>query len=447
MDAYMLSRILIGTTLAFHIIYATVGVGIPVMMLIAEWIGIRKNDPHYTLMARRWARGYTVTVAVGVVTGTIVGFMLSLLYPGFMRLAGQMISLPLFMETFAFFFEAIFLGIYLYTWDRFKKPMTHFLLIIPVVIGSSASAFFITTVNAFMNSPAGFRLENGEVVDVNPIQAMFNPATPSAVFHVLTSAYMTSAFVLASIAAWFILRGKRNDYYKKALRLTMVWGLIFSFATSIAGDVSGKFLAKYQPEKLAAAEWHFETKSHAELIFGGVLDPETQEVKWAIKIPNALSILAGNSPDTVVIGLNDFPKDELPPLFVHYLFDAMVAIGSFLSALSAAYLVIMKWKKSWEWSKFFLVLIVWAGPLSMLAIEFGWIYAEIGRQPWIVRGFMKVIEATTTSTEVGEVMAMFFSLYAILGIVSTIVLIRIAKKVTVEGEAEKHGIALLKEGE
>lgn len=145
----------------------------------------------------------------------------------------------------------------------------------------------------------------------------------------MTSAYMTSAFVLASIAAWFILRGKRNDYYKKALRLTMVWGLIFSFATSIAGDVSGKFLAKYQPEKLAAAEWHFETKSHAELIFGGVLDPETQEVKWAIKIPNALSILAGNSPDTVVIGLNDFPKDELPPLFVHYLFDAMVAIGSF----------------------------------------------------------------------------------------------------------------------
>lgn len=125
-------------------------------------------------MARRWARGYTVTVAVGVVTGTIVGFMLSLLYPGFMRLAGQMISLPLFMETFAFFFEAIFLGIYLYTWDRFIKPMTHFLLIIPVVIGSSASAFFITTVNAFMNSPAGFRLENGEVVDVNAIQAMFN---------------------------------------------------------------------------------------------------------------------------------------------------------------------------------------------------------------------------------------------------------------------------------
>lgn len=150
------------------------------MILIAEWMGIRKKNPHYILLARRWSRAFTVTVAVGVVTGTAIGLQLSLLWPNFMQLAGQVIALPLLMETFAFFFEAIFLGIYLYTWDRFSNPLHHWLMGIPVVIGSSA-AFFITTVNAFMNTPQGFKIDQGRIIEIDPIQAMFNPATPSKV--------------------------------------------------------------------------------------------------------------------------------------------------------------------------------------------------------------------------------------------------------------------------
>src|SRR5690606_12984279 len=159
-DTALLSRILTLMTLSFHIIYATIGVGVPLVILIAHWMGIKKKDEHYILMARRWARGFVITVAVGVVTGTAIGLQLALLWPNFMQLAGHIIALPLFMEVFAFFFEAIFLGIYLYTWDRFEDQRKHLLLLIPVALGAAASAFFITIVNSFMNSPEGFDIIN-----------------------------------------------------------------------------------------------------------------------------------------------------------------------------------------------------------------------------------------------------------------------------------------------
>ncbi|MGE5704531.1 MAG: cytochrome ubiquinol oxidase subunit I, partial [Clostridia bacterium] len=309
LDNTVLARILTSLTLGFHIIFAALGVGIPVMISIAEWLGIRRKDPMYTLMARRWMKGLTVTVAVGVVTGTCIGLQLSLLWPSFMKIAGEAIALPLFLETFAFFFEAIFLGIYMYTWDRFKNPYIHWLISIPVVIGSTASAFFIMTVNAFMNAPQGFTLQNGAIVDIQPLVAMFNPATPSKAGHMILSSYVTSAFVLAAIAAYRILKGNRHEYYRKALNFTMAMALLFAFGTALWGDIAGKYLAEYQPAKLAAAEWHFETKPQAELVFGGVLNKETLEVNYGLKIPYALSILAGNSPDTKVIGLNQIPKD------------------------------------------------------------------------------------------------------------------------------------------
>ncbi|MBO8171434.1 MAG: cytochrome ubiquinol oxidase subunit I [Bacillaceae bacterium] len=441
-DTLLMSRILTALTLGFHIIFATLGVGVPVMISIAEWLGIRKKDPHYILMARRWTRGFVITVAVGVVTGTSIGLQLSLLWPRFMQVAGQVISLPLFMETFAFFFEAIFLGIYLYTWERFKKPIYHWLLSIPVVIGSSASAFFITVVNAFMNTPQGFTLENGVITHIDPIKAMFNPATPSKVAHVLSSAYLTSAFVLAAIIAFLILRGNRTDYYKKALRFTMSAALIFSVATVLIGDWSGKFLAEYQPEKLAAAEWHFETTARADLLIGGVLDEETLEVKNALRIPWALSILAGSSPDTEVKGLNEFDRELWPPLMVHYLFDLMVMIGMYLMAVAILFIIAWFWKKGNEWNPWLLRFIVWGGPLAMLAIEMGWMFAEIGRQPWILRGYMTTADGVTTTASVGEMLILFSLLYLALAIISTSVLIRMFKKKTPEAELEKMNLPL-----
>jgi len=214
------SRALTELTLSFHIIYATIGVGVPLMIMIAQWTGYKKNDEHYILMARRWARGFVITVAVGVVTGTAIGLQLSLLWPNFMQLAGQTIALPLFMETFAFFFEAIFLGIYLYTWDRFDSQKKHMLLLIPVAVGASMSAVFITIVNAFMNAPRGFDIVDGELVNIQPFLAMFNPAMPTKVAHVLVTAYMTSAFVLAAIAGFRMLKGSKHVYHKKITTFT-----------------------------------------------------------------------------------------------------------------------------------------------------------------------------------------------------------------------------------
>ncbi|KAB7707906.1 cytochrome ubiquinol oxidase subunit I [Bacillus aerolatus] len=437
LDSVMLSRMLTSMTLGFHIIFATIGVGVPIMISIAEFIGIKRNDPYYLLLARRWARGFTITVAVGVVTGTAIGLQLSLLWPSFMEVAGQVIALPLFMETFAFFFEAIFLGIYLYTWDRFKNRMTHWLLTIPVMIGSSASALFITTVNSFMNTPQGFELENGKAVNIDPIAAMLNPATPSKVFHVLTTSYMTAAAILAAIAAFAILKGKRGTYEKKALRLTMVCTFIFAILTAVAGDVSAKFLAAEQPEKLAAAEWHFETEKNADLILFGTID-ENNEVKNEIRLPGLLSFLAGSSFDTEVIGLYDIPEDLRPPLWIHYMFDLMVSIGFFVLGVSGVYILMAKIKRFNELNKPLLWMVVASGPLSMLAIEFGWIFAEVGRQPWILRGYMKVSEAATTGNGVGLTFILFALLYLVLGILCAVVLIRMFKNAPAEAELERR---------
>lgn len=427
MDAVVVSRLLTAMTLGFHIIFATIGVGIPLMFAIAEFIGIKKNNPMYIAMAKRWSKGYTITVAVGVVTGTIIGLQLSLLWPSFMQLGGQVIALPLFMETFAFFFEAIFLSIYLYTWDRFKGKWTHFLITLPVIIGGTFSAFFITSVNSFMNTPNGFDFIKGKLMNIDPIAAMFNASFAVRSFHVVATAFMTAAFILASIAAYRLIKNKFNDdreYHKKALKLTMTVGLIASLLAMLAGDMSAKFLHQEQPEKLAAMEWHFESESKADLVLFGYVDEKNQEVKGAIKIPGALSFLSDNNFNTEVKGLNEFKKDETPPLIIHYFFDLMVFFGVYCFILSAIF-VVLKWTKKWsQYNKPLLYLAVLTGPLAMLAIEFGWFLAEMGRQPWILRGYLKVADAATNADGLALVFIAFAILYLVLGISSSYVLIR-----------------------
>lgn len=438
-DPVFYSRILTSITLAFHIIYATIGVGVPMLIALAEWMGIRRKDPHYLLMARRWARGYTITVAVGVVTGTAIGLQLSLLWPSFMMVAGQSIALPLFMETFAFFVEAIFLGIYLYTWNRFKNPIQHFLLLIPVVIGSSGSAFFITCVNAFMNTPKGFNIaDNGKLTDIQPLAAMFTASMPTKVAHVIVTAYVTAAFILGAMAAMALLKGRNHVYYKKSLKVTMVAGLIFSLATVLIGDLSGKYLAVYQPEKLAAGEWHFETARQAPLIVGGVLDQENN-IHYALHIPYALSILAHGFPNSEVIGLNETPKDLQPPLWIHYMFDLMVAIGMLMLVIGIWFVIATRKRRRSSGdvkphNKYLLSLIIVCAPLSVISIEAGWIYTEVGRQPWILVGYMKTVEGATKSGQVDIMLWLFVALYLVLGISSALILRRMFKNNPAEEE-------------
>ncbi|MGJ5714319.1 cytochrome ubiquinol oxidase subunit I [Staphylococcus equorum] len=429
MDSVELARFLTAMTLAVHIIFATIGVGVPLMFAVAEFLGIKRNDPKYITLAKRWSKGYTITVAVGVVTGTIIGLQLSLLWPTFMQMGGHVIALPLFMETFAFFFEAIFLSIYLYTWDRFKSKWTHFLISIPVIIGGTFSAFFITAVNSFMNTPAGFEMKDGKMVNVQPWAAMFNESFLIRSFHVVATALMTMAFVLAAIAAFKLLKNKfkkDTEYHKKALKLTMILGVVFTLGSMLAGDLSAKFLHQEQPEKLAAYEWHFETESNADLIFFGSLDEETQEVSGAIKIPGLLSFLADNNTDTEVKGLNEFPEELHPPMIVHYYFDIMVSMGVFCLIISGAFILTLIFKKlrKFTYSKPMLYGALLTGPAAMIAIEAGWFLTEQGRQPWLVRGYLKVADAATQAGGLTLVTILFGILYIILIVTTAYVLIR-----------------------
>ncbi|GAA0446177.1 cytochrome ubiquinol oxidase subunit I [Lentibacillus halophilus] len=437
LDTVLMSRLLTAMTLGFHIIFATLGVGIPLMISIAEFIGIKKNDPHYQLLARRWTRGFVITVAVGVVTGTAIGLQLSLIWPNFMQVAGNVISLPLFMEVFAFFFEAIFLGIYLYTWDRFTNPYIHWSFSLPIIIGGGFSAVFITTVNAFMNTPEGFTTENGTFAAVNPLAAMLNPATPTKVFHVLSSAYLTCAAILAAITAFMILKRKTTDYHKKALRLTMTMTFLFGLVTALAGDTSAKFLADHQSEKLAAAEWHFETSNNADLILFGWLN-ENNEPTGEMRIPGLLSFLAHGNFNAEVTGLEEVPTDKQPPLWIHYMFDLMVTIGFLLPGIALLYFILAMVKRWNEHNKGLLSLIFLSGPLAVLAIEFGWIYAEEGRQPWIIRGYMTVEEAVTSSSYVPHMFVLFFVLYVVLGTLCVVTLRKLFRNNPAEVELEKH---------
>lgn len=429
MDSVELARFLTAMTLAVHIIFATIGVGVPLMFAVAEFLGIKRNDPKYITLAKRWSKGYTITVTVGVVTGTIIGLQLSLLWPTFMQMGGHVIALPLFMETFAFFFEAIFLSIYLYTWDRFKSKWTHFLISIPVIIGGTFSAFFITAVNSFMNTPAGFEMKDGKMVNVQPWAAMFNESFLIRSFHVVATALMTMAFVLAAIAAFKLLKNKfkkDTEYHKKALKLTMILGVVFTLGSMLAGDLSAKFLHQEQPEKLAAYEWHFETESNADLIFFGSLDEETQEVSGAIKIPGILSFLADNNTDTEVKGLNEFPEELHPPMIVHYYFDIMVSMGVFCLIISGAFILTLIFKKlrKFTYSKPMLYGALLTGPAAMIAIEAGWFLTEQGRQPWLVRGYLKVADAATQAGGLTLVTILFGILYIILIVTTAYVLIR-----------------------
>ncbi|WP_139823860.1 cytochrome ubiquinol oxidase subunit I [Thalassobacillus devorans] len=424
MDPVMYARVLFGSSLGFHIIYATLGVGLPLMIILSEFMHIITKDRHYAIMARRITKGFAILIAVSIASGTIVGVLLSLLWPGFMEMVGQIIALPFLIEIFAFLIEAVFMSIYLYAADRLS-PAMRLGSIILVAIGAVGSAILITDAHAWMNTPDGFRIVNGEVVDVDPLDAFFNPSFFATALHVTVSAYMTAAFVMASVAAFKLL--KRNitkeerSYHMKGLKISLVLGLLMSLATAANGHETAQMLHEYMPRKLAAAEGLFETQSYAPLAIGGFTDEESESVKFAIEIPGALSFLAGDRFDTEVLGLNEFPKDEWPPLFVHTLFNVMVGIGTLL-LLYSAFLVIWKFVLKKEFKPWMFAGLTAGGPLAIIAIEAGWCFSCIGRQPWTITDVMRTTEAATDSDYVGLLFFLFAGLYIALLFITSFVM-------------------------
>jgi cytochrome bd ubiquinol oxidase subunit I len=440
MDELVIARSLFGTTMAFHIIFATLGVGIPLMILVAEIMYQRTNDLDYSVMAKRWTKAFAVLLGVGIPTGTIAGVQLSLLWPGFMEVIGRVMALPFQIEIYAFFVEALFMSIYVYAANRIA-PWMRIVSLVLVAIGGLASAVLITNVHAFEGTPAGFEMVNGEITNVDPWKAFFNPSFFVTAGHVALSAYVVGSFTIATVSAFKMLRtsfGSRiYKFHQKSLMICLLVGGIFSFFTAINGHESAQMLHEYQPEKLAAAEGLFETQTHAPLAIGGFTDPDEQEVKWGIEIPWALSFLAGNSFDTEVIGLNDFPKEYWPPLFVHTLFNAMVGIGSLLILLSLIAYVWNKLLKKDRFPKWLMWSFVAGGPLSILAIEFGWIFACTGRQPWTIYRILSTEDSVTTTGNLAVLFVLFVSVYAILAVSVVLVLLYYFKRNPPEKDINK----------
>lgn len=441
MDTVTLARLFFGTSLAFHIIFATLGIGLSAMVFLSESIHKWNNDNDFAIMAKRWTKAVAILLGVAIPSGTIVGVQLSLLWPGFMKIVGQVIAVPFEIEIFAFFLEALALSIYVYAADRLR-PLMRVVSVFLVAVGATASAILITSANTWMNTPAGFDMKpDGTIYNVDPWKAFFNPSFFNTAYHVVVSALMTGAFFIVSIAAYRLLQAKPSErkIHKKALVLSLAVAFAMSILTALSGHGSAQNLHKYNPEKLAAAEGLFETQRYAPLAVGGFVDPKTHEVKYGIEIPYLLSWLAGDRFDTEVKGLYEFPRETWPPFYVHTLFNIMVGIGILLLLLSG-YALCRWWKmrkeKGASLPRGLLRLLVTSGPLSMLGIEIGWIFSCSGRQPWTIYGYQTVHEAATRAGNLGPLFVLFTLVYLLLSVFVVIVLVTYFKRHPIEKDIQ-----------
>ena len=417
MPDLLAARSQMAVSLAFHIIFAVVGIGMPVLMLIAERRWQKTGDPIHLDLAKRWSKGTAILFAVGAVSGTVLSFELGLLWPGFMEMAGGIIGMPFSLEGFAFFTEAIFLGIYLYGWDRIS-PRAHVWAGIAVAISGAASGIFVVTANSWMNSPAGFDLVGGRPVNIDPIAAMLNPMAFQQTLHMTLAAYAATGFAVGGIHAFLLLFDPANAFHRRALTAALALGAPAAVLQPISGDLSARSVAARQPIKLAAMESHFETMAAAPLTIGGFPDPESGETRYAIKIPYGLSLLAFHDPHAVVRGLHDFPREDWPNVpIVHTAFQVMVALGTYLALVSLW--VFWTWlrRKDVTGSRWRLRAIALGAPMGFLAIEAGWTVTEVGRQPWIIQGVLRTADAVTPMPGLVVPFLLFTLLYCFLGVI------------------------------
>ncbi len=389
------ARAQMALSLAWHIVIACFGVGLPLLVLVAEFRAQRGGGAVYSELAHRWAKVLSVLFAVGAVSGTILSFEMGILWPRLIETFGSVLGLPFAIEGIAFFIEAIFIGIYLYGWDRLS-PRVHLLTGIPIVIGGIASAWFVVTANAWLNQPVGFVLTDGVVTGVDPWGAILNPATPIETTHMILAALMVTGFGIAAGHAWGLWQDAGSRLHRTGFLVAFTLAALVTPVQIVVGDVAAQFLASNQPIKLAAIEGLYHSQRGAPLSIGGI--PVDGAMHFALQIPAGLSLLAFRDPNALVTGLDTVaPADQPPVLPVHLAFQVMVAIGFALLGLSG-------WL-GWSWwrrrdlpgSRKFLLGSILAGPGAVIAMEAGWVVTELGRQPWIVYGIMRVDEAVTAA--------------------------------------------------
>ena len=427
-------------SLGFHILFAAAGIALPLLMVIAEGLWLRTGEPVYRSLAKNWARGAAILFAVGAVSGTVLSFELGLLWPRFMEVAGPVAGLGFSLEGFAFFTEAIFLGIYLYGWDRVPRR-AHWLAGVVVAASGMLSGVLVVAVNAWMNTPAGFRMAGSRPTEIDPFAALTSRALAAEALHMTLAAYAATGLLVAGVHAWFLLRERSHPFHRRALAIALAVGGGASLLQPLSGDLAAKTVARTQPVKLAAMEGQFRTERRAPLRVGGWPDPASGETRYALEIPGALSILAYGNPNAEVKGLDDFPEDDRPPVrVIHVAFQSMVAFGSAMSAL-ALWAGVVAWRtRRVPDGTWFLRATVLAAPLGMLAIEAGWVVTEVGRQPWVIHGVMRTAEAVTTVPGLWVSLVVYSGLYLVLG--ASVVLL-LAMQFRASPKAEEFAAALV----
>ena len=415
MSDLLAARSQMAVSLAFHILFAVVGIGMPVLMVVAEQRYRSTGDRLCLDLAKRWAKGTAILFAVGAVSGTVLSFELGLLWPRFMELAGPIIGMPFSLEGFAFFTEAIFLGIYLYGWDRIS-PRAHLWAGILVAVSGAASGIFVVIANAWMNAPTGFDLVGRVITNVDPIAGMLNPmAFPQTLLMTLAS-YAATGFAVAGIHALLLLFDPHNAFHRRALSIALLVGAPAAVLQPLSGDLSARAAARYQPAKLAALEAHFETARRAPLVIGGWPDMERRETKYAIEVPGGLSLLAFHDLNAEVKGLDRFPREDWPHVpIVHAAFQVMVALGTFMAAVSLWAGILALRRRDLCADVRLLRAVAVAAPMGFIAIEAGWTVTEVGRQPWVVYGVLRTAEAVTPMPGLIVPFVGFTLLYCFLG--------------------------------
>ncbi len=419
MSDLLAARLQMAWSLAFHIVFAAIGIALPVMMVIAEWRWKRSRDPVFLELAKRWAKGSAILFAVGAVSGTALSFELGLLWPRFMALAGPLIGVPFSLEGLGFFVEAIFLGVYLYGWERIS-PRMHLIAGVAVAVSAAAGTVFVIMVNAWMNAPLGFEVANGKLIAIDPIRAMGSPAALPQALHMLLAAYASTGLAVAGMHAWLLRRDAQSRFHRYALAVALCVGAPAALLQPLSGDLSARLVARTQPVKLAALEGQFATTRGAPLRLGGLPDAAAHETRWAIEIPRGLSLLAFHDPDAEVMGLDAFPEKDWPPVaVVHVAFQVMIVLGSAMAGVSA-WTGWVAWRRhTLAGHRSLLLALAVVTPCGFVATQAGWVVTEVGRQPWVVQGVLRTADAVTVMPGLWAPFSVFGLLY--LGLAAVVV--------------------------
>ncbi|MCM0620246.1 cytochrome ubiquinol oxidase subunit I [Nocardioides bruguierae] len=419
-------------SLGWHIILACFGVAFPTIILAMHWRGVYREDADAMRLARRWSKVSAVLFAIGAVSGTVLSFEMGLLWPGLMGTFGDVLGLPFAFEGLAFFLEAIFIGLYLYGWDR-MKPKVHLLMLVPMAITGVVGTFCVLAVNAWMNEPTGFDIVDGEVTNIQPWAAFFNDRVWLQFGHMWVATFMVAGFCIAAVYAVGMLKGRRDRHHRLGFIVPFVFASVAAISQPVVGHFLGAELAEIQPSKLAAMELATTSESPSPMTLGGYVNSDGEKV-GAIEIPYLGSIIAMESLSEPVPSLDEFAEEDLPPVnLTHWSFQIMIGLGMLLMGLALIFWF-ARWRK-WDLldadratSRWFLRIMAFSGIAAIAAMETGWITTEVGRQPWIVYGVMRTPEAAGDNSGLWWLYWITVVVYTLMTIGAIVVLRSMAKR-------------------